>query len=192
MCPPTAIAGAVIGVFGQLATYKAQKAQAEGHNAQVEAQRKAYEHAKESAGKSLTDQVSLENERLDQVHDQAVDKTLQLRRESLQAKGTALASSESGGLSEEMLLQDLDKQRATFSENIALNIKHEGEQSYWNKEGMRADAQSRVNSNMPTAQYQSSSGAGLGLASGLAGIGVGMWSDYHITKRGDIATAPKK
>ena len=74
-------------------TFKAQEAQ---YNAQMEAWRANVK----SAGEALNDQTYLENTRMEQTKAQATHKLLELQKETLQAQGTAMASSEGGGLSE--------------------------------------------------------------------------------------------
>ena len=122
MCPPSVVAGAAVNVFSQLAQFKAQQAQAQ-------AETDAWRSGVKSAGKSLNDQTTQEGVRLLQEYESGVEKQLTLRREALQAKGTAIASGESGGLSEEMLLADFDRQKATYTDAVATNMKNQAQQS---------------------------------------------------------------
>ena len=181
MCAPMAIASFALSTASQVLAFKGQQKQAEAAN-------KAYTDAAISAGKSLNDQTSQEGVRLQQEQASAVEKQLDLRREALQAKGTALASSEGGGLSEELLLADIDRQQATYSDAVATNLRNQFQQSYWNKQGMTADAQSRANANKPTGGAGVS---GLGLGLGVLGAGLSTYNDYHIGRTKDIKTAPK-
>ena len=180
MCSPLAVGGAAVNVFSQLAQFKAQQAQAQ-------AETDAWKSGVKSAGKSLNDQTTQEGVRLQQEYESGVEKQLALRREALQAKGTAIASGESGGLSEEMLLEDFDRQKATYTDAVATNMKNQAQQSYWTKQGMLSDAQSRANSTRPT----STGGNSLALGLGVIGAGLDAYNDYHIKKSGDIKSAKK-
>lgn len=176
-----AIASFAINAASQALAFKAQ-------NEQAKAERASWRSAMDAAGKSLSDQMSQENVRLQQEQASAVEKQLSLRREALQAKGQALASSESGGLSEELLLADIDRQHATYTDAVAENLKNQMQQSYWNKRGWKADAESRANANRPT----STGGSSIALGLGIAGAGLSMYNDYHIKPvKGDITTGGK-
>ncbi len=181
MCPPVALASFALSAASQVLAFKGQQAEAQAAN-------KAYTAAAISAGKSLNDQTSQEGVRLQQEQEQAVEKQLSLRREALQAKGEALASSEGGGLSEELLLADIDRQQATYTDIVASNLKNQAQQSYWNKQGMHADAQSRANANRPN---HTGSGSALGLGLGILGAGIDLYDTYHVKGVKDIKTAPR-
>ncbi len=91
-------------------------------------------------------------------------------------------------MSEELLLADIDRQQATYTDIVASNLKNQAQQSYWNKQGMHADAQSRANANRPTGV---GGGSALGLGLGLAGAGISLYDDYHVKRIKDIKTAGK-
>ena len=180
MCAPMAIASFAVSAASQVLAFRAQ-------NAQAKAERAAFESGVKSAGNSLADQTAQEGVRLQQEQAAAVDKQLSLRREAMQAKGEALASSEGGGgMSEELLLADIDRQQATYTDIVATNLQNQAQQSYWNKEGMHAEAESRARAGVPTSTGGGST-AGLGL--GILGAGIGMYNDYHIKRNKDIKTA---
>ena len=160
--------------------FKAQQAQ---YNAQLA----AFQANAEAAGAAYADQTAQEGLRMQQTQAAAVDKKMDLYRESLRTQGTALASSEGGGLSEEMLLQDIERQRADYSDIVGYNLKNEMQQSRMNMKGMHAAATSRGASGNP--------GPGpspLSLGLGLAGAALGAYDTYHIRRAGDINTAASK
>ena len=162
-------------------TFKAQEAQ---YNAQMEAWRANVK----SAGEALNDQTYLENTRMEQTKAQATHKLLELQKETLQAQGTAMASSEGGGLSEEMLLQDIEKQRADYSDAIAYNLKNEAAQSEFNKKAMHSEAESRARAGNPGPAPS----LGMSLGLDLAGAAIDAYSTYHVSapsRRGDIKSA---
>ena len=179
MCPPMAIASFGLSAMSQVLAFKSVREQAKAAN-------KAHMDAAVSAGKSLNDQTAQEGVRLQQAQNEAVEKQLSLRKEALQAKGEALASSEGGGLSEELLLADIERQQATYTDIVGSNLKNEFQQSYWNKQGMHADAQSRANANRPN---HAGSGSALGLGLGILGAGIELYDTYHIKGTKDIKTA---
>lgn len=178
MCAAETILGFGMSAFSQVLAFKAAQEEAEAAN-------RAYTDAAISAGKSMNDQMSQENVRLQQEQEQAVQKQLALRKEALLAKGEALASSEGGGLSEELILADIERQQATYTDMVATNLKNQFQQSYWTKQGMHADAQSRANANRPTGGPSA-----LGLGLGIAGSALEFYDTYHIKKTKDIKTAP--
>ena len=178
MCPPVAIAGFAVSAMSQVLAFKGAQEEARAAN-------RAYLSAAKSAGKSLADQQAQEGVRLQQEQAQAVEKQLSLRREALKAKGEALASSEGGGLSEELLLADIERQQANYTDIVANNVRNQFQQSRMNREGMVAEARSRANANRPAGG--SVSGASLGL--GLLGAGIDLYDTYHIRKIKDIKTA---
>ena len=201
MCPPLAIAGFAVNAASQVLAFQAQnaqqKAQVTAHNANLAEQKRAWEDANKAAGKSLADQTSQEGVRVQQEQQEATEKMLSLRREAMQIKGDVLASSVNGGQSEEMLLLDAERQRASYSDIIANNVRNVRQQSAVNVEGMRAEAESRSNASMPRGSYQSftktSSGSGLALGLGILGAGIGAYNDYHIKPvKGTVKTAGTK
>ena len=84
-----------------------------------------------------------------------------------------------------MLLADFDRQKLTYTDAVATNMKNQAQQSYWTKQGMLSDAQSRANSTRPTSTGGNSSALGLG----VIGAGLDAYNDYHIKKSGDIKSA---
>jgi hypothetical protein len=201
-----AIASFALTAATQVMSFKAAQqqadaqayAQAQSNAAQIAMQNNqiaAWQDAVASAGKSLADQTHQEDTRMNQVRDQAVDKQIDLLREAAQARGTALASSESGGLSEELLLADIERQREMYSERVSKNVENEALQSYWIKTGMVSDAQSRANATKPTfaptSSYRPQSGpSGASLGIGVAGAALDSYNMFHIKNpKGDIKTA---
>ena len=87
-----------------------------------------------------------------------------------------------------MLLADFDRQKATYTDAVATNLKNQAQQSYWTKQGMLSDAQSRANSTRPTS---TTGGNSLALGLGVIGAGLDAYNDYHIKKSGDIKSAKK-
>jgi len=169
--------GFAVSAAQNVLAFKAQQAQ---YNAQLA----AFHANAESAGKSYQDQTSQEGLRMQQTQAAVVDKKLELYKEAMRAQGTTLASSEGGGLSEEMLLQDLERQRADYSDIVGYNLRNEMQQSQMNMKGMHAEATTRGMSGNP--------GPGpsrLSLGIGLAGAALGAYDSYHVRRAGDIKTA---
>lgn len=169
--------GFAVSAAQSVLTFKAQQAQ---YNAQLA----AFQANAESAGKSYQDQTSQEGLRMQQTQAAAVDKKMELYKEALRNQGTTLASSEGGGLSEEMLLQDIERQRADYSDIVGYNLRNEMQQSQMNMKGMHAEATTRGMAGNP--------GLGpsrLGLGIGLAGAALGAYDNYHVRRAGDIKTA---
>jgi hypothetical protein len=188
-----AIASFAISAASQVMSFKAANEQAK---AQANAQANAIESWKQgvaSAGDSLADQTHQENLRMMQEQDAAVQKSIDLKRELARNKGTALASSEAGGLSEELVLAGIEREAADYSDIIAKNVENEALQSYWTKRGMASQAQSRANSSMPAGGSSASGGAsGTALGLGLIGAGLDTYNTFHVKPvKGDIATAGK-
>lgn len=179
MCTLIGALGFAVSAAQSVLTFKAQQAQ---YNAQLA----AYRANIKSAAQSYNDQTAQEGLKNQQQQVQAVDKQQDLFRESLQSKGTQLASSEGGGLSEEMLLQDIERQRADYSDMVAYNLKNEIAQSQMNMKGMWAQATARGQHGNPGP---APSAAGMYL--GMAGAALGAYNDYHVKPHQDIMTAPK-
>ena len=184
-----AIASFALSAASQVASFKAQNAQAQAQAEAQNAQIKAWSDSNMSAAKSLADQTHQENVKMQQEQAKATAEKMQLKREAAQAKGTALASSESGGLSEEMLLANIEREQANYTDVIGQNLENAGLQSYWTKQGMVSQAQSRANSTKPTGgSVTGGSSASLGL--GLIGAGVDTYNTYRVKPvKGDIKTA---
>jgi len=177
MCPPAVLTFA-LSAATQVMAFRSQQEQAK-------AQYKTWQDSIQASTKALNDQMAQEDTRVQQEQAVAVDKKLDLYREAKRAKGEALASSESGGISEELLLADVERQRASYTDSVAINLKNQLTQSYWNKKGMVSDALSRINANQPTT----SGGSVLGLGLGLAGSALPVYEDFHIrSTKGDVKT----
>lgn len=179
MCTLIGALGFAVSAAQSVLTFKAQQAQ---YNAQLA----AYRANIKSAAQSYNDQTAQEGLKNQQQQVQAVEKQQDLFKESLQSKGTQLASSEGGGLSEEMLLQDIERQRADYSDMVAYNLKNEIAQSQMNMKGMWAQATTRGQHGNPGP---APSAAGMYL--GMAGAALGAYNDYHVKPHQDIMTAPK-
>jgi hypothetical protein len=184
MCDPIAIAGLAISATSSVLQFKAQNDMAD---AQAQAAADQYRQSAISAGEALNNSVIQENQRMAQESASAVDKQLSLRNEAARARGVALASGTqgSGGLSETLLLEDIERQRLQYAENVSTNLENQLQQSYWNKQGMYADAQSRINSARSSSsaairQANASRGSVLGLGLDIAGAGLGVANDYRI------------
>lgn len=154
MCDPTSIAviGFGLNVAGQYSQLQAQKAQYQAQTQQYVAERTRYEQATRAAAESLANQTAQENLRLRQEHAAGVQKQLELYREAARVKGTIVAASEGGGgLSEELLLTNVDRETGRYNDVIAANMENLEQQSMWNKAGMAAEATNRANASMPTS-----------------------------------------
>lgn len=176
MCSLMGALGFAVSAAQSVLTFKAQQAQ---YNAQLA----AFQANAKSAGDAYEDMTAQEGLRMQQAQVAAVEKKMDLYKESLRAKGTTLASSEGGGLSEEMLLQDLERQRADYADIVGYNLRNEMQQSQMNMKGMHADTTTRGQSGNP--------GAGpspLSLGLGLAGAALGAYDNFHVRRAGDIKT----
>lgn len=189
MCPPMAIASFALSAASQVASFQAQKVQAK---AQVDAQNRSIEAWKQgvaSAGDSLADQTHQESLRMIQEQDAAVQKKLDIRKEMERNKGTALASSDTGGLSEELILAGIERESLGYQDIIGKNLENEAIQSYWNKRGMASQAQSRANATQPTGGSVSGPST-LALGLGIAGAGLDAYNTFHVKPvKGDFKTA---
>ena len=85
------------------------------------------------------------------------------------------------------MLSVRERQQATYSDAVAATLRNQFQQSYWTKQGMTSDAQSRANADKPTA---SAGVSGIGLGLGVPGAGLSTYNDYHIGRVKDIKTAP--
>lgn len=170
MCDPLTITGFAVGSASKILAFEAQQAAAS-------ARADAYNSAVKSAGTTLADQTAQEGIKVQQEQEAGVDKQLELRKEALQSKGTILASGYgSEGLSEEMLLADVDRQQANYSDIIAENMDKEAQQSYWNNQAAVSAAQSCANATRPTTGGPNP----LELGVGILGEGLVDYNDYHI------------
>lgn len=192
MCSPLVAAQFALASLGAAATHQANSAQTAAANAQVDAQIKAWEHSVKESSKSLADQSSQEGVRVQQEQNRAAEKMLQLRRESKRSVGDVLASSVNGGLSEELIVNNIYRQEADYTDIIANNVKDVMQQSYVNKLGMVSEASSRANNSAPRGNYVSKPSF-LGLGLGIAGAGLNAYNAYQIGGKtsGDIKTARK-
>ncbi len=180
MCSLVAAAGLAVSAAQSALAFKAQEAQ---YNAQLE----AFHANAKSAGESYNDQTSQENIRIQQAQTASVDKKMDLHKEAMRATGTALASSEGGGLSEEMLLQDIERQRADYTDIVGYNLKNEMQQSRMNMKGLHAEATSRGQSGNPGPGPSRE----LTMLTGMSGAALDAFHGLHIKsgkKHGDIAT----
>lgn len=177
MCSMIGALGFALNAAQTVLTFKAQQAQ-------YEAQAAAYQANMKSAADSYHDQTAAEGVRNQEQQTQAVQKKLDLYKENLQSKGSTLASSEGGGLSEEMLLQDIERRRADYSDIVGYNLRNEIAQSQRNMKGMRAQANTRAQQLHPGEAPDSS-----GMWLGIAGAALGAYNQYHVTPHADIKTA---
>ena len=183
-------AQSILSFQAQKEQYRQQQRQYAAQKAQYDAQLAAYEANKANAAASYQDQLNAEGVRNQQQQNEAVNKKLELYRESLRAKGTTLASSEGPGLSEELLLQDIERQRADYSDIVGYNLRNELYQSQRNMKGMWAQAMSRGQQGNPgVAPLAPSSPSSSGLYIGLAGAALGAYNNFHVTPHADIQTA---
>lgn len=178
MCSLMGALSFAVSAAQSVMTFQAQKAQ---YNAQLA----AYRANMKSAGESYEDQTAAEGVRNQQQQTEALNKKLDLYKESMRAKGTTLASSEGTGLSEQLLLQDIERQRADYSDIVGYNLRNEIDQSQRNMKGMWAQAMTRGQQGNPGPAPSSA-----GLYLGLAGAALGAYNNFHVAPHGDIQTAP--
>ena len=188
MCSLMGVLGFAVSAAQSVLTFKAQQAQYAAQKAQYEANLAAYHANMEHAARSYHDQTNAVGVRDKQRQTEAVQKKMDLYRESMRAKGTTLASSEGPGLSEELLLQDIERQRADYSDIVGYNLRNEIDQSQRDMKGLWAQATSRGRQGNPGVAPVEPSSAGLYI--GLAGSALGAFNQYHVPPHADIQTAP--
>lgn len=187
MCSVMGALSFAMGAAQSVLTFKAQQEQYAAQVNQYNAQVAAYQANIKSAGDSYHDQTTAEGIKDQQQQAEAVNKKLDLYKESMRAKGTTMASSEGPGLSEELLLQDIERQRADYSDIVGYNLRNEINQSQLNMKGMQSQATTRGMQGNP-GQPPSAPSAG-GLLLGLGGAALGAYSNYHVAPHKDIKTA---
>ena len=188
MCSLMGVLSFAVGAAQSVLTFQAQKAQYAAQKAQYDANLAAYQRNMKSAATSYHDQTAAEGIKNQQQQAEAVNKKMDLYKESMRAKGTTLASSEGPGLSEEMLLQDIERQRADYSDVVGYNLRNEIDQSQRNMKGMWAQAMSRGQQGNPGVAPVEPSSAGMYI--GLAGAALGAYNNFHVTPHQDIQTSP--
>lgn len=174
MCSLMGALSFAVGAAQSVLTFKAQQAQ-------YEAQVAAYQANIQSAGQSYQDQTMAEGIKNQQQQAEAVNKKEDLYKESLRAKGQILASSEGPGVSEELLLQDIERQRADYSDIVGYNLRNEIAQSQLNMKGMQSQAETRARAGNPGPAPSST-----GMWLGIGGAALGAYNQYHVTPHQDI------
>ena len=146
-------------------------------NEQASAARSAYNAEVRNANQAWQNSAVQENEALLAKKEDATDRAQKARIQTLQAKGTALASSQASGANIDALLADYDRSLGQYQSNLEMAMKQEQRQSYWNQQGHLANYQNRVNS----AYNQAASVSGpnyLGTLLGLGGTALGAWGRF--------------
>lgn len=130
---------AVQGVVGYMGQKQAAEAQAEAQVANIRATRNA-------AATDMVHQTADLHVREGQERAATALRIQDARKQSAQAASTARATSESAGLSFDMLTADYERQYASFADSQLSQLGWNLDQFERQKEGMQASAQGKVNS----------------------------------------------
>lgn len=117
--------------------------------AQSEAANQQNRYYAQNAMATNTDAVEkYAQEQLARIQEEAkaTQERLNTRTEVTKAKGTALASSENGGVSENQVLRDMERQGAKQSNVVSVNEKNMRNQSKANVDAINREAQGRIDS----------------------------------------------
>lgn len=158
MCPP-AIAGAAAAISSMSAStmfavslgvsalsagakYMAQSAQA---NAQYEAQQENMNRTYDAAVKNMVQQTSDLHARESQAKASTALDLVQKQAAAARAEATARASSESAGVSFDSMMDDYERQYASYADTQMQQLGFDVEQMGRTREAIQSQAQSRVN-----------------------------------------------
>lgn len=161
-----------VSVASTALSYAGQQQQANAQTAyQEQMARQQNEYIKqnaEAANTAYIEQAATTNIQLGQKQTAAAQDLQQQGTARLRAQGTATASSESAGLSMDMLMADYERQEATYRDSIHQQLEWDMEQGAREVSGFRAQAQDRINSARP---YTPSPVSSPSLAGALIGFG---------------------
>lgn len=156
-----------------------------GHVAGVQAADAQNQHYMNNAAAANADAVekyAAEQLALIQKEAQATEQRNALRRATVEATGSALASSENFGQSANLTLLDVERQRARQSHTVDVNVQNERIQSGANMEAIKAENENRINS------VQTASAPDL-ISSVIAGLGSTLGSFDGSRKNKDVGNS---
>lgn len=117
-----------------------------GQSSQASEQNEMYQQNAINANQSAGEQYSQLQTRLIQEASKATEDRMTLTREQMNAQGTALASSQNGGTSERMVLNDIARQTGRQKAAVDTNYKYKEQQYAADLVGVKAENQNRINS----------------------------------------------
>ena len=176
MCDPISMGSFMLNAATNVLSFQAQEQQAE----QQEAYRQ--QNAK-NANKAYLEKASNTNRRTREELETATQKKFELNKETAEARGQAVASSENSGMTLNSLLADYERQKGGFFNSIDRNTLFQNEQARSEIRGFNAEAIDRANSVQPM-----SSPSPAAAMLGVAGAGMDAYSTYHIRKTKDVPT----
>jgi hypothetical protein len=170
MCSPLAAASLAFSALTTGIEYAAQSAQADATN---DYQRQVSAINRRNTLEAYRSSINQETARALQSEASAVNQIEQGISQRRRAMGTALASSESAGLSFDALLGDYLRQEGNFKSQIVQQLDWERQQSQENMKGYQAQANDRL------ASYTFQPATGPSLAASLAGFGEKALGTYN-------------
>lgn len=175
MCVATTAAGMLATTLITTAAKSALSLYAQHEQASAAAS--AYNAEVRNAGQAWQNSAVQENESLLAKKEDAADRAQKAHIQTMQAKGTALASAQASGANMDALLADYDRSLGQYQSNLEMAMKQEQRQSYWNQQGNLAGYQNRVNSAYNQAASVSQPNY-LGALLGLGGTALGAWGKF--------------
>lgn len=171
---PAAMFAASLGISAasSLASYVGQRNVAK---AQASYQNQVAEQTAKAANNAYIEQAAATNIRTAQQQQVASQELQGLQRDRLQAQGTAVASSQSAGLSFENLMRDYYREEARQRDNIRTQLQWDTNEAQRQMLGFQAQAQDRANG---AQTYMVNSPSLLGTGLQIAGSAFDAYSRY--------------
>lgn len=161
-----------ISAASSLANYVGQRNVAK---AQANYQNQVAEQTAKAANNAYIEQAAATNIRTAQQQQVASQELQGLQRDRLQAQGTAVASSQSAGLSFENLMRDYYREEARQRDNIRTQLQWDMDEAQRQMLGFQAQAQDRANG---AQTYMVNSPSLLGTGLQIAGSAFDSYSRY--------------
>lgn len=155
-----------------------------GQSAKAEAQNSVYRSNAIAANSAAIEKYAQEQLNLMQTAAKATEDRNNLQREKALASGTAKASSENEGISNNLVQLDIDRQRAHQEGVVNTNERNAKVQTSANMEAIEAEAKSRINSVEKGTQPDL-------IGSIISGLGPAVLGELAPTKYTDIAPGVK-
>jgi hypothetical protein len=158
MCDPVTIgivavgvaaASAGLSVYGQ---QQQQKAQVSYQNKLVDANAKQMEQNRDLATRAYLDQANAAHANLSQSREAAAASNFENKRETMQARSSAVAAAADSGVyggSLDALLSDFDRHEAMFANRNATNLLYKQQQAAAAVKGYHSEATARTNGIQP-------------------------------------------
>lgn len=175
MCVATTAAGMLATTLITTAAKSALSLYAQHEQASAAAS--AYNAEVRNAGQAWQNSAVQENESLLAKKEDAADRAQKAHIQTMQARGTALASAQGSGSNIDALLADYDRSLGQYQSNLEMAMKQEQRQSYWNQQGHLAGYQNRVNNAYNQASSVSRPNY-LGALLGLGGSSLEAWGKF--------------